>query len=149
MLEAVFLYRSLLGKCDLGCGLELEEIEQIARIEGLFAPGVEEHDRRFRRAAVQLDALVRGDCINDRVKVVELAPGGLVLRGAPFINRGEQVEIVIDLGDHSFRFCARGVWVKDDGDDYKVGVQFVGMPVCLHRVQVSPHQSDVIDQIAA
>ena len=63
--------------------------------------------------------------------------------------RGEQVEIVIEDGDRSFRFRAQGVWMKDDGDDYKVGLAFVGMPVCLHKVQVSKHEADLIDKIAA
>ena len=44
---------------------------------------------------------------------------------------------------------AKGVWLKDDGDDYKVGLELVGMPVCLHKVAVSAHHADVVDQIAA
>jgi hypothetical protein len=152
MLDAVFHYRTLIGKCELGCGLELDEIEQVTALEQAFAPtdeiGVRAR-RRFRRAAVKLDGLVRGDHINDRIQIVELALGGLIVRNAPFVACGEQVEVVIDVGDHSYRFRAQGVWIKDDGDDYKVGLVFVGMPVCLHRVQVSAHEADLIDQIAA
>ena len=146
MVETIFQYRTLVGKCELGCGLEWEEIDQLAIIEQLFAP--ERAGRRSRRRKVQLSGLLRGDRINDRVEILELGPGGLACRNAPFIARGELVEIVIDDADRSYRFSAEGVWLKDDGDDYRVGLRFVGMPVCLHRVQVSVHQVDVVDRIA-
>jgi hypothetical protein len=41
------------------------------------------------------------------------------------------------------------VWLKDDGEDYRVGLAFVGMPVLLHNVQLSDHVRDVIDRISA
>lgn len=150
MLAAVFRYRTLMGRCDLGYGLDLDEIEEVATIERDFAPrGEKTGGRRFRREKVTLGAILRGDQINDAVDLVELGPGGLVCRKAPFIARGELVEIVIDDGDCSYRFRATGVWLRDDGEDYKVGLAFVGMPVCLHRVQVSRHVADVVDKIVA
>ena len=91
---------------------------------------------------------MRGDRIHDRVDVVEIGPGGLVVRNAPYIARGEHVELVFELGDQSFRFRAEGVWLKDDGDDYKVGLAFLGMPVCLNKATISAHQADVVDRIA-
>lgn len=150
MLEVVFRYRSLIGKCDLGYGLDLDEIEEVGAIERDFAPRGERHrGRKFRRTAVKLDAVMRGDRINDAVHIVEMGPGGLVCRKAPFIARGEQVEIVIDHGDCSYRFRAQGIWLRDDGEDYKVGLAFIGMPVCLHRVQVRRHEADLVDKIVA
>jgi hypothetical protein len=153
LVEIVFQYRTLLGKCDLGVGLDWEEIEQVAAIEAAFAPSEDDrrmkHGRRFRREATKLTALMRGDRIHDRVEIVEVGPGGFVVRHAPFVARGEQVEIQVDDGDQSFRFRARGVWMKDDGDDYKVGLALIGMPVCLNRVAVSKHETDAIDEIAA
>ena len=70
-------------------------------------------------------------------------------RKAPFIARGEVVEIVIDDGEFSYRFRAMGVWLRDDAEDYKVGMRFIGMPVRLHMVQISAHRVDVVDKIAA
>jgi hypothetical protein len=93
--------------------------------------------------------MMRGDQINDRVDIVELAPGGLVCTNAPFIARDELVELVIDSGDDQLRFMARGVWSKDEGNDYRVGLRFVGMPVRLHKVQISEHAIDVIDHISS
>ncbi|MDB4961004.1 MAG: hypothetical protein JWP01_1003 [Myxococcales bacterium] len=153
LVEIVFQYRTLLGKCDLGVGLEWDEIEQLTAIEAAFAPVADDRrmkcGRKFRREATKLTALMRGDRINDRVDVVEIGPGGFVVRNAPFVARGEQVEIQVDVGDNSFRFRAQGVWMKDDGDDYKVGLALIGMPVCLHKAAVSKHESDVVDEIAA
>lgn len=152
MLEIVFQYRTLLGKCDLGVGLEWEEIDQLTQIESLFAPSPDDQrkaGRRFRRAATKLTALLRGDRINDRVELVEMGPGGFVVRDAPFIARGEIIEVIVDAGDDSYRFSAQGAWIKDDGDDYRVGLALIGMPVRLHKVALSAHLNDVVDEIAA
>ena len=153
MLETIFQYRTLIGKCELGVGLDFEDIERVTQIEAQFEPTTDDrrmnNGRRFRRETVRVQAVMRGDRIHDRVDVVEIGPGGLVCRNAPYIARGEQIEIVVDDGDNSYRFRARGVWLKDDGDDYKVALAFIGMPVCLHRVAISAHQEDVVDKIAA
>ena len=70
--------------------------------------------------------------------------------GTPLhIGRGEQVKIVIDVDGRSFRFHARGVWLDQDGDNYKVGLVFVGVPICLHQVQLSAHLADLVDQISS
>ena len=153
LVEVVFQYRTLIGKCDLGVGLGWDEIEQVTAIESAFEPTTDDRrmnaGRRFRREPTKLTALLRGDRINDRVEVVEIGPGGLVVRNAPFVAHGEHVEIVMDDGDKSYRFHAEGVWTKDDGDDYRVGLALVGMPVCLHTVAVSRHEADLVDSIPA
>jgi hypothetical protein len=154
LVEVVFQYRSLIGKCELGVGLEWDEIDQVTHIESVFEPTADDRrmktGRKFRREATKLSAVMRGDRINDRVEVTELGPGGLVIRKAPYVARGEQVEISIEAADGKcYRFCAKGVWLKDDGDDYRVGLAFVGMPVCLNRVTVSPHEADLVDKIVA
>ena len=149
LVETIFQYRTLIGKSELGCGLDWDEIEAVTVIEHTFGLDRGKSGRRFKRHAVAIKGLLRGDRINDRVDVVEIGPGGLVCRNAPFVARGEQVEIVIDLGERSLRFQARGVWLKDDGDDYRVGLVFVGMPICLNLVQLSARTADLVDQIGA
>ena len=153
VVEVVFQYRTLIGKCDLGVGLDWDEIEQMTAIESAFEPSADDRrmnaGRKFRRQPVKLTALLRGDRINDHVEVTEIGPGGLVVRGAPFVAHGEHVEIVVEDGDNSYRFGAEGVWMKDDGDDYKIGLELIGMPVCLHSVAVSRHEADLVDRIAA
>jgi hypothetical protein len=152
LLEVVFQYRSLVGKCELGVGLEWDEIEQVTMIESAFEPSADDRrtklGRRFRREQAKLSAMLRGDRINDRVEVIELGPGGAVVRNAPYVARGEQVELVVEDGDRSYRFRAKGVWLKDDNDDYRVGLELIGMPVCLHKVNLGRHE-DLVDKISA
>jgi len=153
LVKVVFQYRTLMGKCELGVGLDWDEIERVTAIESAFEPTSDDRrmkaGRRFRREPVKLGALLRGDRINDRVEVVEIGPGGVVVRNAPFIAHGEHVEIVIEDGDRSYRFGAEGVWLKDDGDDYRVGLELIGMPVCLRGVVGSRLDSELLDRIAA
>jgi hypothetical protein len=152
IVERIFQYRTLVGKCDLGIGLSWEEIELLGQIEGQFAPSADDlrmrTGRRFRRESVALRGLMRGDRIHDQVEVIELGPGGLVCRAAPYVARGEQIELAIETRDESYRFSARGVWMRDDDDDYRLGFMFVGMPVQLRRVAVSAHEADLVDRIS-
>ncbi|MFT3691879.1 MAG: hypothetical protein QM831_01975 [Kofleriaceae bacterium] len=149
VVETIFQYRTLIGKCELGIGLDWDEIEQVTCIEHAFVRDRGKSGRRFARQTVSLSGIIRGDRINDRVEIVELGPGGFVCRRAPFIARGEVVEVVLNLGDKSYRFRAIGKWLKDDGDDYQVGLAFIGVPICLHIEQVSAHEFDLVDQINA
>ena len=153
LVEVVFQYRTLIGKCELGVGLDWDEIEQMTAIESTFAPTADDCrmkvGRRFRREPVRGSALLRGDRINDRVEVIEIGPGGVVVRNAPFVAQGEQVEIVMEDGHKSYRFRAEGVWIKDDEDDYRVGLALIGMPVCLRSLAVSRHETDLVDRISA
>ncbi|CAN5889174.1 hypothetical protein BH11MYX2_BH11MYX2_40680 [soil metagenome] len=149
VVETIFQYRTLMGKCELGCGLDWDEIQAVCDIEHELVRDDGKSGRRYKRVPVALEGILRGDRINDRVAIVELGPGGLICRGAPFVAQGELVELVLNVGDHSYRFRAIGKWLKDDGDDYKVGLQFVGVPLCLNIAQVSAHEFDLIDQINA
>ena len=153
LVKVVFQYRTLMGKCELGVGLDWDEIEQVTAIESAFEPTSDDRrmkaGRRFRREPVKLSAILRGDRINDQVELVEIGPGGFVVRNAPFVAHGERVEVVVTDGANSYHFGAEGVWLKDDGDDYRVGLALVGMPVCLHTVAVSRHESDLVDRIGA
>lgn len=146
-LETVFQYRTLIGKCELGVGLEWDDIELVTQLEARFE-NTHRDGRRFRREHVKHAAVMRGNKINDRVDVIELGPGGLVVRNAPYVARGELVELVIEVGDTSYRFTAKGAWLKDDGEDFRVGLAFVGMPVCLHKVALSNSAENIVEKIA-
>src|SRR5688500_13804541 len=95
--EGIFQYRTLIGKCALGVGLDWDEIELMSSIESAFAPTEDDRrmkvGRKYRRESAKLNGLLRGDRINDRVDIIEMGPGGPVIRNAPFVARGEQVEI--------------------------------------------------------
>lgn len=149
MVETIFRYRILMGKCELGCGLDWDEIQAVCDIEHELVRDSGKSGRRYQRVPVALVGILRGVRINDRVDIIELGPGGLICRNAPFVARGELVELVVNVGDQSYRFRAIGKWLRDDGDDYKVGLQFVGVPLCLNIAQVSTHEFDLVDKINA
>lgn len=132
-METIFLYRALIGKCELGCGLTWDEIDQLTMIERAFLvqpTGL--HGPIFKRAKIELYGVVRGDGLDDRVEITELGVASLVCNKAPLIACGEVVEIVIDVADRSYRFRAVGMCAEDDGDDYQIELAFVGVPVCLN-----------------
>ena len=149
LVETIFQYRTLIGKCELGCGLDWDEIEAVTIIEHAFVADRGQSGRKYKRHRVDLRGIIRGDRINDRVRVTEIGPGGLVCNAAPFVARGEVVEIVIGIDDKSYRFRAIGKWLREDGDDFQVGLAFVGVPICLNIAQVSAHEFDLIDSINA
>ena len=149
VVETIFQYRTLIGKCELGVGLDWDEIQVISDIERELVRDPGPSGRRFKRETVEMRGIVRGDRINDRVDIIEIGPGGLVCRRAPFIARGEVVELVMNVEGKSYRFRAIGKWLKDDGDDYQIGLAFIGVPICLNIAQVSAHEFDLVDQINA
>ena len=128
MLETIFQYRTLIGKCELGVGLDWDEIQIISDIERELVRDSGRSGRRFKRTPVEMRGIIRGDRINDRVDIVEL---------------------VMNVEGRSYRFRAIGKWLKDDGDDYQIGLAFIGVPICLHIAQVSAHEFDLVDQINA
>ncbi len=139
LLDLVFRYRTLLGKCDLAIGLTFDEIDEMGDLEALFSASescLQAHrGRRYRRAPVAMTALLRGDKYNDHVKVTQLGAGGFECWGAPYVEEGSPLEVVIDVEDHSYRFRARAVWMREDGADYRVGFAFEGTPVLVQGVQ--------------
>jgi hypothetical protein len=116
--------------------------------------------RQFCREQVDLRGRLRGNRANDPVHIVNLGPGGLVCRNAPYVEEGEHVEIIIDDVELSlsYRFKAEVTWLNDDDDDFALGLRFVGIPVLVHhipggtaadRAQRAERAETVGDQIAA
>ncbi|MCA9674881.1 MAG: hypothetical protein H6709_22485 [Kofleriaceae bacterium] len=152
-LDLVYQYRKLLGKCESGLGLDVDDIIALTALEAVFA-GDDRDGRQHRRERVEMACLLRGpghgDGINDRVRISELGPGGLVCRQAPFADDGTVLEVVIDDPEMSlsYRFKARVAWLREDvGDDFALGLTFVGAPLLIHHGPVD-HVEDAVDRIA-
>ena len=149
IVDLVYHYRTLVGRCELGAGLDLDQIAALTELECEFTPDPRDAagGRAVRREDVVLQAVLRGAGLNDRVAVHDLSPSGLAVSGLPFANEGDTVEVVIDAGDLSYRFKARVEWVREDGDDYEAGMSFVGLPVRLHYGPASEPAENVVDRI--
>jgi len=154
-LDLIFQYRTLLGKCESGAGLDLDEIDTVIAIEASFAPGEDDFrardGRRFRRERVDLVAVIKGGSLNDKVQITELSPGGLVVSTAPYADEGQVLEVVIDDAELSlsYRFKARVQWLREDhGDDFQLGLALIGTPVLVHYGTDRPAE-DSIKRIAA
>ncbi len=136
-LELVYQYRFLRGKCDAGRGLTVDEIDALSAIESLFSIRGDDdlwECRSHAREKSDLPAQLRNRQLADAVRVVELAPGGMVCRGAPYVEEGTALEVVIDDREIglSYRFRARVAWRgDDDDDDYRLGLELVGTPVLV------------------
>ena len=150
-LDLVFQYRTLVGKCEAGRGLDFDEIDEITAIEAAFAPTDDDlrarEGRRFRRESVDIEAVLKGGPLNDKVKITELSPGGLVCRAAPYADEGQTLEVVIEdiPRSLSYRFKARVQWLRDDiNDDFQLGLELIGTPVLVHhgpaREESVPHR---------
>jgi hypothetical protein len=150
-LDLVFQYRTLVGKCEAGRGLDFDEIDEITTIEAAFAPTDDDlrarEGRRFRRESVDIEAVLKGGPLNDKVKITELSPGGLVCRAAPYADEGQTLEVVIEDSARSlsYRFKARVQWLRDDiNDDFQLGLELIGTPVLVHhgsaREESIPHR---------
>lgn len=140
MLDLVYQYRVLLGKCASGAGLSLDEIERMTDLEAAFVAGEDDRraaeGRRFRRERVSMAAVIRGGELHDSVTVSELTLGGLVCSGAPYADVGAMIDIVIDDAAtcRSYRFKGKVAWIGDDADDdYRLGVELAGTPVMIRR----------------
>ena len=99
-LDLVFRYRVLQHKCDVGMGLDLWEIDELAELEAAFAPGVDDQGadgrKHGRTTPSTLTAIIRGLELNDRAEVTDLAPGGLRCVGIPAAYLGEVVDVVFE-----------------------------------------------------
>jgi hypothetical protein len=152
-LELVYQYRKLAGKCEAGLGLDVDEILELTALEAAMAPAPADRggDPRSGRARADFSCRLRGaHGLNDRVRVTELGPGGLVCRQTPYVEEGATVEVVVDVPDRdvSYRFYAKVAWLREDvGDDFALGLDLVGAPLLLHHGRTE-HVEDAVDRIA-
>jgi hypothetical protein len=128
----VYQYRQLQGRCDAGTGLDFDEIDTFTTVESMLTaePSMDEDDWRATDTRHALSAVLRGPRLNDDVDIVNLGPHGCVCRNAPYADEGVTVELVIaDSEAVSYRFKAQVTWLDDDGDDFALGLAFVGVPL--------------------
>jgi hypothetical protein len=128
-LDLVYRHRQLAAKCEPGgAGLSFDEIDTLCGIEARFAGGP------TIPAGSYLPGVLRARAASDSIRILDFGPGGAVLGGAPYLDEGETVDLVVDDREHaqSYRFKARVEWLCDDeGDDFSLGLRFVGPPVLL------------------
>lgn len=158
-LNLVFQYRTLVAKCESDAGLDFDEIDALATIEALFERNDNAADptdlwscrRRFLREEVELDAMLRGSRLHDRVEIVDIGPGGLVCKNAPFVEVDRIVEVVFDdlELDLSYRFMGRVRRIEENDEcECVLGLEFVGSPLLVHYGQPS-ETTEVLERIAA
>ncbi len=151
-LDLVFRYRVLKHKCDVGMGLDFEEIDELAELEASFAVGADDagaDGRRFARAAQATSAIIRGVELNDRAVISDLGPGGLSCAGIPAATIGEVLDVVFDDGGPaSMRLKAQVQWVRPAADGTAaMGLAFVGAPVRIHYRRKSMPASEMFDAL--
>jgi hypothetical protein len=142
-LKLVYRYRQLAGRCETGAGLDFDEIGELTAIEASFAGETQRlaGDRRigerdFSRAPVLLGATLYRRQFRDQVTIFDIGPGGFVCEGAPFLQEGDRVEVVVDGGAESpasYRFMAQVAWTRDRESDCVIGFRFVGIPLEIRR----------------
>jgi hypothetical protein len=154
--ELVYQYRQLVGRCDAGTGLDFDEIDTLNTVESILTtqPPIGVADWRTADAQEAFAAVLRGPRLNDDVDITNLGPQGCVCRNAPYADEGVTVELVV--ADHeasvSYRFKAQVMWLDDDGDDFALGLEFVGVPLQVRYAtarELTAHQSSPSDLVAA
>lgn len=151
-LDLVYRYRTLMGKCDAGMGLGVEEIEEVITLESMFrAERDADNDlwagrRAFSRNKVDLSATLRNRRLSETVGVVDLGPGGMVCRKVPFMEIGERIEVVFDNAELgvSYRFRAIVAWAKADGSVFTTGLELAGAPVMVRFGPSSARRADTV-----
>ncbi|WP_428265941.1 hypothetical protein [Haliangium sp.] len=131
--ELIYQYRQLVGRCDAGTGLDFDEIDTLNSVESQLPPQppIEHDDWYTGETSEAIPAVLRGYRLNDDVDIVNLGPLGCVCRRAPFAEEGTTVEVVVEREAPavSYRFKAEVRWMQDDGDDFALGLAFVGVPL--------------------
>lgn len=149
-LELVYTYRQLLGRCQLGTGLDFDDIEVLLSIEALFTQQTSQENQRLHGERVDLRAVIRNRALHDEVSIVSLSPGGCVAAAAPYADEGDLLEVIFEDDERglSYRFKARVSWLgDDDNDDFTLGLEFVGTPLLVRYNRST--SGDITEPIAA
>jgi hypothetical protein len=140
--ELLYEYRHLVGKCSTGEGLDMDEIQVLHTIEGVFG---HESASVVGGECSALITTLRGDGgkLCDEVQLFSVLLDQLILKGCPWVEAGSIIEVVIEdteLG-LSYRFKGRVAWTRDDGEaTLTMGLDLVGVPLLMRRGPRSQHQ---------
>lgn len=148
----VYQYRQLKGRCEAGTELDFDDIDTFTAVESVLAtqPPIGADDWRTAEAQETFRAVLRGPRLDDDVDIVNLGPYGCVCRNAPYADEGVTVELVIADSEAavSYRFKALVTWLDDDGDDFALGLSFVGVPLQV-RYATARELTDPGDDVLA
>lgn len=142
VLELVYRYRQIMGRCEAGAGMDFDEIDALAALEAALPmpPSIQASGWSSHQIPVVARTVLRGPRLDDEVDLINLGPVGCVCRRAPYAEEGTTVELVIqaDADTVTYRFKASVTWLDDDEeDDFALGLRFVGVPVQM-RYPVAP-----------
>lgn len=152
-LELVYRYRQIMGRCEAGAGMDFDEIDALAEIEAQLPahPPIGASDWPSRQIPMAARTLLRGARLDDEVHLINLGPTGCVCRRAPYADEGTTVELVIDEPGTAltYRFMATVTWLDDDGDDFALGLELLGVPVQMRHRPGSEMPPEDQDRAAA
>jgi hypothetical protein len=131
LLEQLYEYRRLLGRCGSDDGLEMGEIQQLAALDAQLAASLDQPRPR------DVIAVVRGASSDDRVKLVDLCHTTMTIAACPFLDIGAKLDVMIDDEERalSYRFKARVLRFELDGSGNRITLELVGAPLLLRRRQ--------------
>jgi hypothetical protein len=123
VVDDVYRYRALRGRCESGGELSMDDIHQLEAIEP-----------RLHHTSIELPAIIRTRRFADPVRVVAIGPAGFVLAGCPWVDIDDVIELAVENADVCYQFKGKVTWTGDDAQgDLDVIATFVGVPLVLRR----------------
>jgi hypothetical protein len=148
-LELVYEYRHLMGKCQAGLGLTMDEVEVVEAIENLFRRGSIEFDRsghsngdgngKGKVAATRSTATLRGGPhkLWDKVELVSGYLDHFVVQVTAFTEPGVVIELLVEDEERrlSYRFktCVVSVAEELNQTGQQVVLEIIGAPLLVRR----------------
>lgn len=139
LLHAIYEYRTLLMQAYFyGDALDVKRRVKLSGLDrslSLMTNPTSPHEREFKRVTCRMSAGLFDGGGWIRGRAVNLSAGGVCLRNAAALPSHPIVTLRVD-GPCDYRFPARMVWfARDNEDDWRIGLVFVGAPVELRRRQ--------------
>lgn len=146
IIRTIYEVRLLQQKQESAEGLSMDEVvdleKHLAEMQG------ERFGREFRRLDLKISALIRFPGKDTLVEVMDLSPGGMRLSGCPHLDTGTDIEMHLrESEDRSYRFPAKIIWMRDQGDQHITGVRFTGNPIEINHGPSGDGPENIVDQI--